>query len=117
MEHSRLVEALKDPDFYDHSVASVEFLQTHISSVFMTGEYAYKLKKPVDFGFLDFTTAELRQRYCEAEVALNRRLAPDIYLGVKPIFESDGKPALSGDGEPVDWLVFMRQMDRIISQS
>jgi len=111
VDHATLVEALMDPGFYDHPVETVEYIQTHISSVFLTGEFAYKLKKPMDFGFLDFTTVELRRRYCEAEVELNRRLAPDVYLGTAPITVSDGRPTLNGDGEPVDWLVVMRQMD------
>ena len=70
MDHATLVEALMDPGFYDQPVEIVEYIQTHISSVFLTGELAYKLKKPMDFGFLDFTTTELRRRYCEAEVVL-----------------------------------------------
>jgi len=111
LDHDRLVEALKEPDFYPHPVAGVEFLQTHISSVFLTGDYAYKLKKRVDFGFLDFTTAELRRKFCEAEVALNRRLAPSVYLRVAAITLEEGRPVLDGDGAPVDYLVVMRQMD------
>ncbi len=77
-----LLTALRDPSAYPHPAAAIEHLQTHISHVFLAGEYAYKLKKPVDFGFLDFTSPEKRQRACEDEVRLNRRLAPDIYLGV-----------------------------------
>jgi len=111
VDHAALVDALMDPGFYDHPVASVQYIQTHISSVFLTGELVYKLKKPVDFGFLDFTTVELRKRFCEAEVTLNRRLAPDVYRGVVPITVSGGRPALGGSGEAVDWLVVMRQMD------
>jgi uncharacterized protein len=60
MNHAHLVEAMRDPAFYPHPVDEVEYLQTHVSSVFLTGRYVYKLKKPVDFGFLDFTTPELR---------------------------------------------------------
>ena len=121
MDHAALVAALKAPDFYPHRVEKVDFIQTHISSVFLTGERAYKLKKPVNFGFLDFSTIELRRRYCEAEVALNRRLAPDVYLGVEPIVRDGDRLRLggasdsggSGDrGEVVDWLVVMRQLDQ-----
>ena len=80
VDHQQLVEALSDPAFYPHPVDEVQFLQTHISSVFLTGEFVYKLKKPVNFGFLDFSTVELRKLYCRAEVELNSRLAPSVYL-------------------------------------
>ena len=111
MDHAELVEALKDPAFYDPPVERVEFIQTHISSVFLTGEKAYKLKKPVNFGFLDFSTVELRKLNCEAEVELNRRLAPEVYLGVEPITRHGDRLRIGGKGEPVDWLVVMRQLD------
>ena len=111
MDHAQLVEALSDPSFYPHPVDEVKFLQTHISSVFLTGEYVYKLKKPVNFGFLDFSTLELRKLYCRAEVELNRRLAPSIYLKAAPITLDGENLALEGDGEIVDWVVVMRQLD------
>ena len=66
LDHAQLVEALSDPAFYDHRVDDVRFLQTHISSVFLTGDFVYKLKKPVNFGFIDFSTVELREQYCRA---------------------------------------------------
>lgn len=111
--HSDIVEAMKTPDFYDHPVDAIEYLQTHISSVLLTGEKAYKLKKPVDFGFLDFSTLERRKHFCEEEVSLNQRLAPDVYLGVRPVTRTeDGRLALDASGETVDWLVEMRQLDR-----
>jgi aminoglycoside phosphotransferase family enzyme len=112
MDHAAIVEAMKDPGFYAHPVASVSYLQTHISSVFLTGDYVYKLKKPVNFGFLDFTTAEQRRQCCEKELALNRRLAPDVYLRVAPIIADQGRPVIDGQGEAVDWVVMMRQLDR-----
>jgi len=68
VDHAHVVEALSDPAFYDHPVDEVRFLQTHISSVFLTGDFVYKLKKPVNFGFLDFSTVELREQFCRAEV-------------------------------------------------
>jgi hypothetical protein len=111
MEHAELVEALKKPEFYDPPVERVEFIQTHISSVFLTGERVYKLKKPVNFGFLDFSTLELRRLNCEAEVELNRRLAPEVYLGVEPITRGRGRLRIGGQGEVVDWLVVMQQLD------
>jgi aminoglycoside phosphotransferase family enzyme len=111
MDHTALVEAMSSPDFYDYPVASVKYIQTHVSSLFLTGEYVYKLKKPVDFGFLDFTTAELRRCCCEKELELNRRLAPAVYLRVASIKVENGVPALDGSGEVVDWVVVMRQLD------
>ncbi len=111
MDHVELVEALKDPAFYGPSVEKVEFIQTHISSVFLTGDRVYKLKKPVNFGFLDFSTVELRELNCKAEVELNRRLAPEVYLGVEPITRQGDRLRIGGDGEILDWLVVMRQLD------
>ena len=111
MDHPALAAALRDPSFYPHPVDHVEHIQTHISSVFLTGTLAYKLKKPMNFGFLDFSTPELRRQYCEAEVRLNRRLAPDVYLGVEAITLDGGRPTLAGTGEIVDWVVVMRQLD------
>lgn len=112
MDHSVIAEAMKDPGFYPHSVGNVDFLQTHISSVFLTGDLAYKLKKPMDFGFLDFSTEALRKENCEKEVTLNRRLAPSVYLRVEPITDDGGAPTLNGEGEVVDWVVVMRQLDQ-----
>ncbi len=111
IDHSRLVKALADPSFYPHPVEKVRFQQTHISSVFLTGEYAYKLKKPVNFGFLDFSTIELRKLYCRAEVELNSRLAPSVYLRAAPITLDGDCLALDGKGEIVDWVVVMRELD------
>jgi aminoglycoside phosphotransferase family enzyme len=75
-----LLKALEDPENYPHPVdAPIRVIETQISWLFLTGEYAYKLKKPVNFGFLDFTTLKQRQYYCEEELRLNQRLAPDIY--------------------------------------
>lgn len=111
MDHASLVKALSNPSFYDDPVDEVRFLQTHISSVFLTGRFVYKLKKPVNFGFLDFSTVELREKNCRAEVELNRRLAPSIYIDAVPLTVSDGHVALDGSGEVVDWVVVMRELD------
>jgi aminoglycoside phosphotransferase family enzyme len=111
MDHPTIVRSMKDPAFYPHEVKRVEFLQTHISSVFLTGRLVYKLKKPMDFGFLDFSTLELRRENCEKELALNRRLAPDVYLRVEPITEGEHGPELAGAGPVVDWVVVMKQLD------
>ena len=111
-DHSALVDSMKKPAFYPHPVRAVEFLQTHISSLFLTGDLAYKLKKPMDFGFLNFTTLELRREFCEKELELNRRLAPSVYLRVEPVTLDDGVLKLSGSGPAVDWVVVMRQLDQ-----
>jgi uncharacterized protein len=77
-----LVAALREPAVYPHPVDRVELVETHISWVFLAGERVYKIKKPVDLGFLDFRTLRQRRHFCQEEVRLNRRLAPDTYLGV-----------------------------------
>lgn len=102
---------LANPPTYPHVPASVEHLETHISHVFLAGSYVYKLKKPVKFDFLDFTTVQAREHACREEVRLNRRLASDTYLGVKPIFcDAQGNYGWDGDGEVVDWVVEMRRL-------
>ena len=75
-----LFAALSNPACYPHPVSGVRVLETHISWILLTGEYAYKIKKPVYLGFLDFSTLGLRRHYCEEELRLNRRLAPELYL-------------------------------------
>jgi uncharacterized protein len=105
-----IVEALLDPAVYDHPVRnSIELIQTHVSYVFLTGDYVYKLKKPVNFGFLDYSTLEKRKFYCEEELRLNKRGAAELYLGVLPVTQDGDKFVLGGDGEPVDYVVKMEQ--------
>ena len=87
----------------------VGLLETHISWVLLTGEFAYKIKKPVDLGFLDFTTPEVRKHYCDEELRLNRRLAPDLYLDVVAIRGTPAAPTLDGDGPVLDHAVRMRE--------
>src|SRR5215467_8995230 len=82
---SALIEALMRPESYPHRSPSVELRQTHISCAFLAGDYVYKIKKPVRFSFVDASTLSRRRYLCEEEVRLNRRLAPDVYLGVVPI--------------------------------
>ncbi|HMY46684.1 MAG TPA: hypothetical protein PKX74_14490, partial [Leptospiraceae bacterium] len=109
------IPSLQDPVSYDHSVSKIELRETHISWVFLTGRFAYKIKKPVDFGFLNFTTLEKRKFYCEEEVRLNRRLAPDIYLSVVPITNKDNHPFISRVALPgaeiLDYAVCMAQFE------
>ena len=78
-------ECMLDAEVYDHPVEQLEIIETHISWVVLTGYYAYKIKKPVDFGFLDFTTQGKRRHYCEQELFLNRRMAAELYLEVVKI--------------------------------
>ncbi|MDP2827935.1 MAG: AAA family ATPase [Sulfuricellaceae bacterium] len=101
--------SLLDPSCYDHPVESIECIETHISWVFLTGEFAYKLKKPLKLGFLDFSSLEKRHFYCEEELRLNRRFAPDLYLGVTPICGPSEHPRLNGPGNVLDYAVKMRQ--------
>jgi aminoglycoside phosphotransferase family enzyme len=95
MEQS-LFQSLKNPKFYGKNIKSIELIQTHISYVALTGRFAYKIKKPVNFGFLDFSTLEKRKFFCEEEVRLNKRLCPEIYLGVVPITQKDNSFELNG---------------------
>jgi aminoglycoside phosphotransferase family enzyme/predicted kinase len=108
---SSLKEDLLRPDAYP-SPASVELAETHVSWVFLVGREVYKVKKPVDFGFLDFRTLEKRRRACEAEVRLNARLAPEVYAGVVPVRRAaNGRHRIEGPGETVDWAVHMVRLD------
>jgi hypothetical protein len=86
-------------------------IETHISSVLLAGERAYKLKKPVRFGFLDFSTLAQREHFCREELRINRRGAPKLYLDVLPVTGAPGAPQLGGDGEPIDWALVMRRFD------
>jgi aminoglycoside phosphotransferase family enzyme/predicted kinase len=105
-----LAAAMEKPEFYPHPVNAVEKRETHISIVFLTGPYAYKLKKPVNLGFLDFTTLAKRRHFCRREVSLNRRLAPDVYLDVIPITTDKNRYLLAGPGKAVEYAVKMRQL-------
>ncbi len=111
MTHPNLVASMTRPEFYPYGPASVELIQTHISYIFIAGDYVYKVKKDVDFGFLDFTTLEKRKYYCDAELRLNKRLAREIYLDVVTICE-DNKGNLSlEDGDTIiDYAVRMKKI-------
>jgi uncharacterized protein len=107
----KLIELMSNVSSYPDRPRAVQVVETHISWVFLTDRYAYKLKKPVQFEFLDFSTPELRHRACLDELRLNRRLAPEVYLAVLPIIESsEGDFALNGQGLEVDWVVQMRRL-------
>jgi len=104
------IRAMRMPAFYPHPVEEVALRETHISWVFLTGTRVYKVKKPVDLGFLDFSSPARREHFCRQEVELNRRLAPDVYLGVATITRTADGYRLDGDGEAVDYAVRMRQL-------
>lgn len=104
------VRPFTDPGFYPHRPAAVEVIQTHISWVFLAGEYVYKVKKPVDLGFLDFRTLARRRHFCEEEVRLNRRLAPDTYLDVVNVTRGPEGFRLGGRGRTVEFAVWMRRL-------
>ncbi|VTU00091.1 aminoglycoside phosphotransferase : Uncharacterized protein OS=Desulfomonile tiedjei (strain ATCC 49306 / DSM 6799 / DCB-1) GN=Desti_1127 PE=4 SV=1: AAA_33 [Gemmataceae bacterium] len=110
MDLPQLIEGLSRPEAYPHPAAAVEVRQTHISVVFLAGDFVYKLKKPVAPGFLDFTTLDRRLHFCREEVRLNRRLAPDVYLGVVPVVRTADGLRFDGEGEPVEWAVKMRRL-------
>jgi aminoglycoside phosphotransferase family enzyme/predicted kinase len=107
-----------DPAVYPHAVDRVELIETHISWVLLAGDRVYKVKKPVDLGFLDFTTLALRRRACHDEVRLNRRLAPDVYLDVVDINGSARAPRFGGPGRAIEVAVLMRRLpaDRMLDR-
>lgn len=102
-----LTEDLLETEAYPEKTSRVEMIQTHISYVFLTDRFVYKVKKPVNFGFLDFTTLEKRKYYCDQELVLNRRLSPDVYLDVLPICEEKGRLGFWSNGEIRDYAVKM----------
>ena len=110
LEHrSILIKALSEASAYEHEVSAVSLIETHISWVLLTGQYAYKIKKPVNFGFLDFSTLDKRRFFCHEEIRLNRRLAADLYLDVVPITGSLVYPKMGGAGEAIEYAVKMIQ--------
>ena len=117
-----MLEALGAPSCYDHPVDQVRRIETHISHVLLTGEFAYKIKKPLNLGFLDFSSLDQRLHACREEIRLNRRLAPAIYLDVVPITGSPAAPRINGSGEAFEYAVKMRQfppdatLDRLDTQ-
>ncbi len=104
-----LIAALQKALAYAHPVSAFELIETHISWVILTGSFAYKIKKPVKLGFLDFSTLEQRRHFCEEELRLNLRYAPGIYLAVVPICGSVNAPAVNGDGPAIEFALKMRQ--------
>ena len=105
-----LIQALLDPKSYPHSPPRVELVQTQMSFVFLAGDLVYKVKKPVNLGYLDYTTLEQRHFFCQKEVELNRRLCPEAYLGVVAITEQAGRISMDGSGQPLEYAVKMRHL-------
>ncbi|MEX2588968.1 MAG: AAA family ATPase, partial [Chitinophagales bacterium] len=98
---------------YPHSTSDkIRVIETHISVIFLTGDFAYKLKKPLDLGFLDFTTLEKRKFYCEEELRLNSIFAPEIYIEVLPVYEKEGKFSFQQKGKVAEYILKMRQFDQ-----
>ena len=107
-----LIAALQNPALFEHPVEGFQVIETHISWVLLTGPYVYKFKKPVNFGFLDFTSLEARQHFCNEELRLNQRLTEDLYLEVIPVTGSPDAPQLGGSGEAIEYALKMRQFSQ-----
>jgi aminoglycoside phosphotransferase family enzyme len=112
-----LVQALLDPKTYPEAPERVQLMQTQMSFVFIAGDFVYKVKKPVNLGYLDYTTLEKRRFFCQREVELNRRLCPEAYLGVVPVVKAKGRISLGGRGKVIDYAVKMRYLpqDRMMN--
>ena len=105
-----LIPQMQNAEFYPHSATdNIKLIQTHVSAVFLTGDYAYKLKKEVNFGFLDYSTLEKRKHFLEQEISMNSAIAPELYLEVVSITKDGEKFSLNGSGEPVEYALKMRQ--------
>lgn len=121
-DNHTLIQSLQNPTLYEHEVSRFELVETHISWVLLTGKYAYKIKKPVDLGFLDFSSIDKRKFYCEEELRLNRRLAPDMYLAVIPVTGTSSEPQINGTGAAIEYAVKMlqfpqeAQLDRVLAK-
>ncbi len=108
-DNTNLLKLIKNPRIYRSNIKKVNIIQTHISYVILTGKYAYKFKKPVNFGFLDFSTLEKRKFFCEEEIRLNRRLCPEIYLEVVTLNRKNDDIIINGSGEVIDYAVKMKE--------
>lgn len=111
LDQEAKVALLRQTQTYPEKPARVETIETHMSWIFLTPRHAFKLKKPVRYDYLDFSTVAARKMNCEEELRLNQRLAPDVYLDVVPLaLDNDGEMRLGGQGEILDWLVMMRRL-------
>lgn len=106
-----LIESLLNPTIYPHPCGPMKLVETHISWVILTGAFAYKIKKPVDLGFVDFRSLEQRHHFCEREISLNQRLTHNVYKRVVPITGTEDRPSIGGRGDAIEYAVKMRQFD------
>ncbi len=117
------IQVLLKPETYAHHPQKVELVQTQMSFIFLAGDLVYKVKKPVDLGYLDYTTLEKRRFFCNQELELNRRLCPEVYLEVVPIVSRAGQIYIGGKGEVIEYAVKMkslpadRMMDKLLPQN
>ncbi|MFC1935005.1 hypothetical protein ACFLXZ_01670 [Chloroflexota bacterium] len=109
-ELPKLIQALLDPKGYPEPPKGIELVQTQMSFILLADDYVYKIKKPVNLGYLDYTSLEKRHFYCHQEVELNRRLCPDTYLGVVPVTHHQGQTMIAGKGEALEYAVKMRRL-------
>jgi aminoglycoside phosphotransferase family enzyme/predicted kinase len=108
-ENSRLIRSLLSPAAYPHPTDNIRLIETHVSWLILTGDFVYKIKKPADLGFLDYSTLEKRKFFCEEELRLNLRFAPDLYLEVVGITGTEDEPSIGGDGPVIEYAVKMKQ--------
>ena len=107
---SQLIAQMQQPDFYPHPVQNdIQLVKTHASLVFLTGDYAYKIKRSVDFGFLDYSTLDKRKYFIETELRLNQKIAPELYLGVLAISNCYHQFVLNSSENVVEYALQMRQ--------
>lgn len=112
-KESLLIEKLQQANLFDHEVENFNLKETHLSWVILTGKYAYKIKKPVDFGFVNFTTLEKRKHYCALELELNNRLTDSVYIDVLPIFGTEESPSFdSNNGSAIEYAIKMHQFEQ-----
>jgi len=111
VDETELIRGLRHARAYSVPVGPIRVIETHISWVILTGDVAYKIKKPVDFGFLDFTRLEDRHHFCQEELRLNRRLAASLYLDCVAVTGSPSCPRMEGEGQAIEYAVKMRQFD------
>ncbi|MFN9718537.1 MAG: AAA family ATPase [Planctomycetota bacterium] len=111
-ESTRIIRSLRNPSLWPDAPGHVDLIETHISWVLVTREFAWKIRKPVSFGFIDFSTLELRLRYAEEELRLNRRTSPHLYLGIVPITGTRNAPVIGGEGPVIEYAVQMRRFEQ-----
>jgi len=110
MSQEKTIKALLSPKAYPHKVKKIKLIQTYISWVLLTGKYVYKIKKPVKYSHLNFSTLKRREFFCKEELRLNRRICPEVYLDVVPITKKGKKIELEGEGRIIDWTIKMKQL-------